>query len=233
MGTGADSMVETERKYEVADDFTIPDLAGLAPVVSVAEPAAYLLDAVYFDTADLRLLAARVTLRRRSGGTDAGWHLKLPIGDDSRRELHAPVADGGTAVPASLAAVAARWADGQPLRPVARLRTTRQVRLLLDRAGVTLAEVADDQVSGSVPADLLSRSGERAPDDATTDSLAESPWSEVTAWREVEAELRAGPRGLLDSVGDRLCSAGALPARSASKLAHVLARAGFTPAGSS
>ena len=33
-------------------------------------------------------LAARgITLRRRTGGSDAGWHLKLPAGPDSRTEL--------------------------------------------------------------------------------------------------------------------------------------------------
>ena len=39
-----------------------------------------MLEAVYYDTPNLRLLAEGVTLRRRTGGEDAGWHLKLPVG---------------------------------------------------------------------------------------------------------------------------------------------------------
>jgi hypothetical protein len=46
---------------------------------------------VYFDTSDLRLLRAGVTLRRRTGGPDEGWHLKLPAGADSRDEHRLPL----------------------------------------------------------------------------------------------------------------------------------------------
>lgn len=36
------------------------------------------MEAVYFDTADLDLLRLGVTLRRRPGGENAAWHVKLP-----------------------------------------------------------------------------------------------------------------------------------------------------------
>jgi hypothetical protein len=36
---------------------------------------------------DLRLIRAGITLWRRRGGDDAGWHLKLPLGADTRREM--------------------------------------------------------------------------------------------------------------------------------------------------
>ena len=49
------------------------------------------LSATYYDTADLRLLRSRMTLRRRRGGSDAGWHLKLPAGADSRDEVRHPL----------------------------------------------------------------------------------------------------------------------------------------------
>src|SRR4249920_2761060 len=94
MAEGVGGFVETERKYEAAADFTLPDLAGLAGVAAITGPRTYRLRAVYFDTADLSLAAARITLRRRTGGTDAGWHLKLPVGVDSRREVHAPLGRG-------------------------------------------------------------------------------------------------------------------------------------------
>jgi inorganic triphosphatase YgiF len=38
------------------------------------------LEAVYYDTKDLRLARAGVTVRRRPGADDAGWHLTLPKG---------------------------------------------------------------------------------------------------------------------------------------------------------
>ena len=51
------------------------------------------LDAVYYDTEDFRLAADSLTLRRRTGGDDAGWHLKLPVSADVRDEIQAPLTD--------------------------------------------------------------------------------------------------------------------------------------------
>ena len=73
---------ETERKYEVVDGVELPGWAGLAGVESLVGPEEQTLEAVYYDTEDLRLARAGVTLRRRRGGDDAGWHLKLPVGGD-------------------------------------------------------------------------------------------------------------------------------------------------------
>ena len=55
-----------------------------------------LLEATYFDTPDLDLAAHGVTLRRRSGGNDAGWHVKIPQGKDTRTEVRLPLDDGTT-----------------------------------------------------------------------------------------------------------------------------------------
>ncbi len=88
-----DSKQETERKYDApsVDDTTwLPDLTGVGGIVSVVDQGTQDLDAVYYDTDDLRLAGASATLRRRTGGTDAGWHLKLPLTGDSREEVHAP-----------------------------------------------------------------------------------------------------------------------------------------------
>ena len=43
-----------------------------------------MLTAAYLDTDDLRLARWRVSLRRREGGTDEGWHLKLPVAQPRR-----------------------------------------------------------------------------------------------------------------------------------------------------
>ena len=54
-------------------------------------PPVQALDAVYFDTPGKDLARNRITLRRRTGGPDAGWHLKLPEG--TRRPHRDPRAD--------------------------------------------------------------------------------------------------------------------------------------------
>src|SRR3954470_7265597 len=88
------SKTEVERKYEVPVDFAMPDLTGVAGVAAVGDPVEHQLDATYFDTADMRLAANRMTLRRRTGGTDAGWHVKRPAGADARTETQLPLKPG-------------------------------------------------------------------------------------------------------------------------------------------
>jgi inorganic triphosphatase YgiF len=211
MAADPGGFIETERKYEAGADFTLPDLTGLVAVATVGGPRTDQLRAVYFDTAGLALAAARVTLRRRTGGPDAGWHLKLPAGTDSRREVHAPLGDGTEPVPAALAGLVAGWTGGQPLRPVARLDTTRRVLPLAGPDGQVLAEIADDLVTGWLP------------------GQPEREWREESAWREIEVELGTGTAGLLDAVGDRLRRAGAVPSAAASKLSRLLSAAGRSP----
>src|SRR3984957_21217709 len=71
--------LEIEQKFDVDTEFERPSFVALAGV-SAAAPVLHHLSATYFDTADGRLAASKITLRRRSGGTDEGWHLKLPAG---------------------------------------------------------------------------------------------------------------------------------------------------------
>ncbi len=75
--------LEVERKFDVVESTPAPSFDGLASVTRVSQSPAQTLDAVYFDTAGHDLAAHRITLRRRTGGTDAGWHLKLPVGPDA------------------------------------------------------------------------------------------------------------------------------------------------------
>jgi inorganic triphosphatase YgiF len=212
MADGAGGFIETERKYDAEAGFALPDLAGLDGVAAVTRPQTYRLRAVYFDTGDFRLATAKITLRRRTGGTDAGWHLKLPAGVDSRREVHAPLGRGASSVPARLAELVAGPGGGQPLRPIALLATTRRLRRLAGGDGEVLAEVADDLVAGSLPASAAAGTG-----------MPE--WREVSRWREIEIELVTGPRELLDSAGEALRHAGAAPSAAASKLSRLLASA--------
>ena len=98
--------LEIERKYDAEAGFVLPDLGRLPELGGrrIAKPRRIYLSATYFDTEDFDLLRHKVTLRRRVGGDDEGWHLKLPVREDARQELHAPLGEGtDSSVPARLA----------------------------------------------------------------------------------------------------------------------------------
>lgn len=196
--------LEIERKFDVGPDFVVPDLTAVPGVVTAGPPVVHDLVAVYHDTADLRLARARVTLRRRTGGPDEGWHLKLPAAG-GRRELHLPLEEGAGGPPRELREAVATVLDGAPVGPVVTLRTRRVVTALRSADGRVLAEVADDAVAATVPPTAPGeQAGERS-------------------WREVEAELVAGEVPLLAAVGAVLVAAGGRPSARASKLAFALA----------
>jgi len=203
MGSRPTQHIETELKFEVSGDFVLPDLGSLPGGVAVTDPEEFLLVASYFDTADLRLAKASITLRRRTGGSDAGWHLKLPVTAGTRRELQVPLGDDPTAVPAQLASQVSTWVRDEPLQVVAVLETRRTVRRLAGRGGETLAEVADDAVTGRVP----------GPGDAA---------AEPATWREIEIELVGGGPEILAAARARMTAAGARPSSAASKLGRLL-----------
>ncbi|MGW7337090.1 CYTH and CHAD domain-containing protein [Streptomyces sp. NPDC054808] len=191
---------ETERKYEPPSGGVagLPDLTGVGPVASVTAAGPEELDAVYHDTEDLRLAGSSATLRRRTGGPDAGWHLKLPLAGDAREEVWAPLSDE---VPESLRELALSRTRGAELRPVVRIRSTRTVRRLHDAEGAVLAELSLDEVR----ADAAASGGGRA------------------EWGELEVELAEGAdAGLLDVVEKKLRKKGIVRADSPSKLARAL-----------
>src|SRR4051794_121581 len=190
--------LEVERKFDVDDGFALPEFAGVDGVVAADPPVEQALEAVYHDTADLRLARARITLRRRTGGTDAGWHVKLPGDDGARLELQAPLGRAVRTPPKALLDPLRGVLRGAPRAPVATLRNRRVVTLLRDADGRPLAEIADDTVTASAS----------GPDGSAA----------LQAWREVEVELVDGDETLLEPVGEWLVAAGAAPSGSASKL---------------
>src|SRR4051794_15087015 len=102
-----------------------------------APPEEFRLSATYYDTADLRLARARLTLRRRRGGSDAGWHLKLPAGPDSRDEVRVPLGRHRQP-PAALVGLARAAHRGLPLRPIVELDTVRREWTLTDAGGLAV-----------------------------------------------------------------------------------------------
>lgn len=190
--------IETERKFEggPADTRLEPrNLPGVAGVLPAPDEE---LDALYYDTEDLRLLAHGVTLRRRSGGHDAGWHLKRSADTERREELQLPDAD---TLPDELLVRVRALARDAPLVPVLRMRTLRTREHLVDKSGAQLAEVARDQVSAEV------QTG--------------TPRTET--WSELEVELEDGEPALLDAVEKQLKRLGWHRSASSSKTARVLA----------
>ncbi|MGN0101641.1 MAG: CYTH domain-containing protein, partial [Dietzia sp.] len=134
--------VEVESKFEVADDIRTPSADSFAPLVADS-PVEHELSAVYYDTDDLSLTRHKVTLRRRTGGDDEGWHLKLPA-QAGRIELQAPLGDE---VPEELLSAVAGLVRRRPLAPVARIDNLRQVHTLRDADGTAVIEFCDDHVS--------------------------------------------------------------------------------------
>jgi CHAD domain-containing protein len=198
--------LEVERKFEVVESTVSPSFEGLSSVLRVERSQAQQLDAVYFDTPSHDLAAHHITLRRRTGGSDAGWHLKLPAGPDARTEVRAPLGDetDADAIPEELLDVVLAIVRDRPVRPVARITTSRTVDLLYGHDGAPLAEFCDDQVTAQA-----------------------GPEGDEQRWREWELELAEGVgRDLLDRLTNRLLDAGAAPAGHGSKLARVLESAG-------
>ena len=139
-------------------------------------------------------------MRRRRGGHDAGWHLKLPVGPDTRREIRLPLGRAGGRVPRELAELVRVHTRGEPLRPIARLTTRRKRLVLLDRSGESLAEVAADDVSAQTMGGTTTRS----------------------RWHEVELELTGGDRRLFKAADEQLRRDGLRPAGRSAKLERAL-----------
>lgn len=196
--------LEVERSYDVGEDAAVPDWSALPGVAAVGGPEVRELDARYLDTDDLRLVRSGVALRRRTGGPDEGWHVKVAA-PEGRHEYHWPL--GGDELPAGVAEALAPWAE-PPFAPLARIRNRRVAFALTDADGELLAEMVDDHVVATAE-----RTGA------------------VTTWREWEVEL--GPAAPADEAGraaffaavERLVAqAGGRPAASGSKLARALGR---------
>jgi CHAD domain-containing protein len=207
MGKSSSRHLEVERKFDVVETTVSPSFDGLSSVARVERSPAYRLEAVYFDTPDNDLAAHSVTLRRRTGGPDEGWHLKLPAGPDARTEVTQPLGDAATDhVPEALRDAVLAIVRDRPLAPVARITTSRTVDVLYGADGAALAEFCDDQVTAQTETDGSEQS-----------------------WREWELELaEGGDRDLLDRLSNRLLDAGAAPAARGSKLARVLAESSPT-----
>ncbi|TGD90802.1 CYTH and CHAD domain-containing protein [Mycolicibacterium sp. CH28] len=209
--------VEVESKFDVPEATVFPSFEGLSAVARVERQPSQSLDAVYFDTPGRDLARHRITLRRRTGGPDAGWHLKLPSGPDARTEVQAPLEASAsvTEVPGELIDIVLAIVRDRPVAPVARITTTRGVVMLYGADDAALAEFCDDEVS------------------AWAIDPVDGSDGEAQHWHEWELELSDGEvdgaADLLKRLSNRLLDAGATPAGHGSKLAKVLDAAYSAP----
>lgn len=179
-------MLEEERKYQVNDRFTVPDLTACVPDGGAVLPhPAVTLRATYYDTPDKRLARAGISLRYRKGdAADKVWTAKLPSDTPgTRHEICRPGRPG--TVPPDLTTLLTAYHRGDPLTAAVVVRTVRRTYEIRDAAAVPLVEIADDVVS------VLD--GRRV----------------ARKFHEVEVERLAGRPKLLDRVEAVLCAAGA------------------------
>jgi hypothetical protein len=129
----------------------------------------------------------RGTLRRREGGCDEGWHLKLPAGGDSRDKLRLPLSSGGRRPPSRLVTLVRARPRGAAVGPAAEL-TPPAPLAALRRGGRDVAELVEDRVVARAMGD-----------GARTES-----------WREIEVEhADYGDTDLLDRIESWLLELGA------------------------
>ncbi|MDZ8202672.1 CYTH domain-containing protein [Microbacterium sp. SSW1-59] len=195
--------LEVEVKFDVEADVAVPDWSIVSAVASVTAGERRELDAVYFDTEEAELGRAGYALRRRTGGHDAGWHVKGPRLGAGREELGWPLGDGPVDdPPEAVRAAVAHIAEGA-LAPLARIRNERVAYEMLDPAGEVIAEFVDDHVSTKDERGGVER-----------------------RWREWEVELGpaapADHEALFEEITRIAHAAGATEATSESKLARAL-----------
>ena len=192
-------MNEQEDKYEVDPDWVMPQLTNLLRDGGRLDQEVRKLDNTYFDTPGAGLRLFGITLRRRVGGSETGWQLKIPNGT-ARTELQS--GSRAKTLPPALAKGVNGLLAGESLEPVARIVTARTAYRLLNGDSELVLEVADDQVQSGPP------DGE----------------SLLHSWREVEVEVGpAGTKKDLKRARKLLQTAGASPSTSRNKLDRALA----------
>jgi CHAD domain-containing protein len=189
---------EREDKFDVDRDWVPPKVIRLVPDGGRLDQEVRKLDNTYFDTPPAGLRLFGITLRRRVGGSETGWQLKVPNGT-ARTELQSD--SRARTLPIVLAEAVAGLLAGESLDPVARLMTTRTAYRVVNANGELVLEIADDQVQSGSPSEK-----------GTTQS-----------WHEVEVELgSAGKTKDLKAAAKLLRAAGATRSTVPTKLDRAL-----------
>ncbi len=208
--------LEHEVKLGAGEEFRVPDLTGVVEGATTVTLPERRLEAVYYDTADLRLARWGVSVRFRWEDDDeerGRWTVKLPDDDGGGAD------DGGALrrrestfalprhpVPDEVANLVRAYVRSASLSPVIHLATRRQRLELRDATGNRLGEVADDEVS------------------VRQDDHVAAGFREI----EVEVDERTPP-SFLDAVVARLRQAGAGAPDPTPKVVRALGRPAAAP----
>lgn len=200
--------VEIERKYDVAGKKKPKLKLHKLEHFTVGEAVEHDMSATYYDTAELLLARAKVAVRRRTGGSDDGWHVKYETGS-VRGELHfEPLKTAPERVPAALRKVLLGLTLGEELTPVATVGTHRTLYPVLGEDG-QYAELCLDAVSARDERAGVTREWTECEVELSREDLTEK--QAKTVFRAVEAVLFA---------------AGAEPSSSVAKIARALGQDG-------
>lgn len=184
--------LETELKFAVEPETELPPLSS----VRYGPSETFTMNAQYYDTPDFLLTRSKVaTVRRREGGADQGWHVKLSLSSDQRVEVHAPLAS--PVLPPELRGRIAQAVGTAPLVPVARLTTRRTETDLLGADGDVWGKLCHDEVSADAR-------GHRS------------------AWAELEVETVAADQHWLATVAAEFAAAGIPRAGHSSKYGKAM-----------
>lgn len=195
---------EREFKADVAETFVLPDLDGVGGLRAV-DRGTRLLEAVYWDTAQLELMHGGYGLRHRTtDGRNGLWTLKGGTHREGGAMVREEIEIAGTPqhLPAEIAGRVTSLVMESALRPVAQVRTMRHV-VDLFAGDEAVAEVADDRVT-------VLRGDE-----------------EVHRFREVEVEMHGAGDDRVESVLELLRAEGAGPPSASSKYVRALRALGY------
>lgn len=200
--------VEIERKYDVAGQRTPRLKLHKLKNFTVGDPVEHEMSATYYDTTDLALAHAKVAVRRRTGGSDDGWHVKYQAGQ-VRGELHyEPLKTSAQRIPAALRKVLTGLTLGEELTPVATINTHRTVYPVLGEDG-QYAELCLDAVSARDERGRVTREWSECEVELTRDDLTQKQ-----------------ARTVFEAVESVLYAAGAAPSSSVAKIARALGQDG-------
>jgi len=147
------SILERELKLDLAAEFDSEGLVGSMGDWTFERGDSLRFDGTYYDTPGLRLLRAGMSLRYRDG-----WLVKLPQPTDRpelMQRMEVPLEGRPGQLPVEALDLVRSAARDCALVPVAMLSTRRQVFVVRDHSGTSLAEVTYDQVTADVDGVLV------------------------------------------------------------------------------
>ncbi|MEW1956749.1 CYTH and CHAD domain-containing protein [Kineococcus sp. NPDC059986] len=177
----------------------LPGVADVRPEVAVVS------EETHYDTSDLALAAAGVSVRRqtaeRTSPAPRGWVLELPGRGPRTHEVRQALGRAVRTAPAALQRLTWAAARGRSLGPVLELSTSARQRDLLDADGDVVARLTTREVQARA----------LAPEDSSPQT-----------WAEWQVEVVDGRRDLLDAVTDAWEALGAEESDRTAQLRAVL-----------